>query len=695
MQAFIHKSRTILLYATICAIPWFFLPITQEYFLTQKFYLIFFTVLVSMLFVAISLLFSKKISIFKTSFDKILIFFGLSQIIAVVFSSTNKIQALTTVPWGLVPVLACIGFYFVLVNTLTKKNQATHLATTLITGMLVAAIVAVVFWFEPFKNAQLSIGLDFLKSMRFSPIGNILDTLILTGLLATISVVGVAHNIVSNKKPSILLIAGMIVGLSAFLLIGFRAMFPPQGQQALQLPPLEASWVATVDSMKSLQTAVVGVGIDNYERAFTTAKPRSYNATDYWQVNFNLSSSMLLHIWTETGLLGLLTYLLLWVYIIREIHGLFAENDKDSKVYAAWAAYLGIVTFCLPVSFITLIFTILLCASLSLKAHTYGDEEITLDVSKLPLLYIPLSIVLIAAVLGFGYLGSRAYMAEVYFKNSVDGVRKNDGKAVYNNLVNALQSNPYIERYHVQFSQVNLLLANNIAKKEELSDTERQEIARFIQVAISEAKVPVQLNPGKVGYWNNLAVVYRNIINVAEGAESWTIASYRRAILQDPNNPLIRLNLGGVYYSLKDYEEAEKLFEVAAALKPDWANAFYNLAWAQFQNKKYDNAVANLESVLKTLDKESEDYKKAQENLEAFKAAAADTKKKAQEASDSAAVRQGSDLGLPEDPKPQLSPAIQLPEDAGPESEIKTVPSPAAIAPTGTGQTTPTTAPTN
>ncbi len=676
MQAFLHKARTILLYATVCAIPWFFLPITQEFFLTQKFYLLLSSVLLSLMLIAVSLFINKKISILKTSFDKILIFFGLSQTIAVLFSSTNKIQALTSIPWGLGPILTCIGLYFVLVNTLTKKRQTVTLNNALVSGMLFAGLVAIIFWFEPLKNIQLPLGLDFLKNMRFSPIGNVLDTLVLTGLLTAISLAGILQNVMSSKKPSMLLIAGMIVGLTAFLLVGSRAVFPPKGQQALQLPPLEASWVATVDSMKSLQTAVVGVGIDNYEVAFTAAKPRNYNATDFWQVNFNLASSMLLHIWTETGLLGLLTYLLIWVYIIREVHGLFAENDKDSKVYATWAVYLGIVTIILPASFITLILTTLLCASLALKAYAYGDEEVSVDVSKLPLLYVPLTIFLIAIVIGLGYVGSRAYAAEVFFKKSVDGVRSNDGKAVYNNLVKALQYNPYIERYHIQFSQVNLLLANNIAKKEKLSDTERQEIARFIQIAISEAKVPVQLNPGKVGYWNNLAVIYRNIINVAEGAESWTIASYRRAILQDPNNPLIRLNLGGVYYSLKDYEEAEKLFEVSAALKPDWSNAFYNLAWAQFQNKKYDKAIKNLESVLETLDKGSEDYKKAQENLEAFKAAADDIKKKTQEATDSAAVRQGKDLGLPEDPKPQLSPAIELPKDSGPESEIKVTPSP-------------------
>ncbi len=689
MNDFLHKLRTNLLYITLALVPWFFLPFTQEYFLTQKFYLLLVVILISLVLSALSLLLNKHIKLLKTPFDRVLLFFSISQIIAVLFSSTNKVQALTTVPWGLAPILTCVALYYVLVNSLTKKGDENRAMRFFEVGMLFAACITVVFWFGPLNSAQLSTELDFLKNIRFSPIGNVLDVLIMTGLLSIVSLMRVIQNIMLSKKPSYISIVGMLVGLVAVTLVGYRGFFPPEGQQALQLPPIESSWVAGVESMKTLRTAVVGVGIDNYEAAFTAAKPRSYNASEFWQTNFNLASSMVLQIWTETGILGLLAFLLLWVYIIREVYGLFAEKDHESKIYAAWAMYLGLVSLILPASFISLLLTIMLCVGLALKAHEYNEEKVSVDLRSMPLLYIAIALIILGLVGGFGFLGYRAYAAEVYFKSSINGIRNNNGQAVYNGLVKAMQTNPFIERYHVQFSQVNLLLANNISKKKDLTDKDREEIARFIQLAISEAKVPVQLNPNKVGYWNNLAVIYRNIINVAQGAESWTIASYRRAILQDPNNPLLRLNLGGVYYSLKDYDEAEKLFEQSAGLKPDWPNAFYNLAWAQYQNGKIDRAVTSLESVLKVLDNKSEDYKKAKENLEAFKAAADDTKKKA--ATESAGIRQGDQLDLPKEPNPQLSPAIQLPENAGPESEIKVTPSP-TVEPT---QVTPTPNPSN
>ena len=556
----IYRLRSFLLYGVVFAFPWFFLPFTQEYFITHKFYLVATAMLVSLALLAVSLVVSKKIHLVKTSFDRIFVLLIAAQCISLLFSSPNKAQALTALPWGLAPVTMLVIFYFLLTNTLTHRDDLTRLIKTLMAGAMVAGLVSVIFWFNPLKNTQLPLGLDFLKNARFSVIGNALDTLALMGFLCMAGVMSMISGFTENKKISALAVGGLVTGIAALTLVGYATFFPPKDQVGMQLPPLQTSWYATLDTLKSTQTAVVGVGLDNYSSAFTAAKPRAYNSSSTWGINFNLGRAMILHVWTETGLLGLASFLLLWIYIVREIQGLFAEKDKSRGFYAAWAAYAGILTIITPPSSILFFLIILLCAALALKAHHYNPAEVNVELKSLPLLCIGLAVVLVAVVVGMGYLGGRAYASEFYFKKSLDSIRKNDGKEMYNNLIKAIRANPYLERNHIQFSQINLLLANNVAQKKDLKDSDRQDIARLVQLAISEAKTTVQLNPQKVEYWNNLAFIYRNIINVAQGAESWTVASYRRAIAQDPNNPVIRLNLGGVYYSLKDYPQAVQLF---------------------------------------------------------------------------------------------------------------------------------------
>ena len=127
---------------------------------------------------------------------------------------------------------------------------------------------------------------------------------------------------------------------------------------------------------------------------------------------------------------------------------------------------------------------------------------------------------------------------------------------------------------------------------------------------------------------------------------------------------MYRLNLGGIYYSLGSYDEALKFFEQAVILKPDWANANYNFAWASYQKGNYQQAVNAIQNAITLIDpqKDRTDFEKAQTELEMFK-----TKLPKQEppATESA---QPSTLTLPT-PQPTLEPKIQLPKSASPEAK--------------------------
>ncbi len=287
------------------------------------------------------------------------------------------------------------------------------------------------------------------------------------------------------------------------------------------------------------------------------------------------------------------------------------------------------------------------------------------DLSNLLPIYLGTAIISFAFIAGGGYLLSRSYAAEIYFKKGLDGFAKNDAKQVYDNMRQSIILNPYIEKFRINFSQTNLLLANNIAskKQEEITDQDKQNISQGIQAAIAEGKAATTLNPQKAGNWENLANVYRNILNVAQGADVWTISAYQRAIVSDPQNPIYRLNLGGVYYSLGNYEEAVKLFEQSIGLKPDWPNAHYNLAWALYQRKDYQRAASEMQNVSQLVDPKSEDAKKVQKDLEEFK------KMLPEEEATAAGELKPGQLSLPTPPSATFSPKIKLPKEASPEAK--------------------------
>ena|SRR3989344_3055215 len=255
--------------------------------------------------------------------------------------------------------------------------------------------------------------------------------------------------------------------------------------------------------------------------------------------------------------------------------------------------------------------------------------------NKKPYLYSIPFLLIILLLVSF-YLMARAYLAEFYFKKSL--LAKNV-KDIYDNQRLAIVTNPFIERFRISFSQTNLLIANNIAAKTQTSEVEeersdgktsevnklspqdRQTISKAIQAAIEEAKAAVSLNEKKAANWENLGSVYRNLLNTADGADAWAISSYQRAIVLDPQNPKYRLDLGGVYYALKNYDEASRYFEQAITLKPDWPNAHYNLAWTYYQKGSYAKAISSMQTVISLLSrqKNSTELIKAQKDLEEFK----------------------------------------------------------------------------
>lgn len=634
--------------------PLFFLPTAQEFFITNKFYLLGGGVLILLLSKVIEFAKSKKITWIKTPYDAPLIAFIAAYAVSVVVSSPNKVQALLNPANGFLTILFLAIFYFVYTQSALKVN----LFKTLSLSAVVIAVLGVIYFFNPFANLSLPANWSFLKNSLFTPLGSPVDLVIFLGFFV---VYGISQFTKKQKNIFYLLIlVGFVLSLYTLFKPIPRANPPAGGPSSIYqtLPPYSVSWYSAVETLKNPKTAFFGVGPDNFASIYTRVKTPQYNATPLWNVNFTQSRSYILQLWTETGILGLATFIVL----------LFATyNIKKGERWTFW--YMVLVLLFFPPSLNTLfLLFVLFCEKARAWVEGREPKAFKFEMTHIIPAYGVLLAIFILALAGTGYLLGRSYVAEYKFKKALDGFGANDAKQVYDNVRSAVLINPYIERYRISFSQVNYLIANNIAAKsrpkagettpQELSAQDKDTIGQAIQASINEAKAAVALNPNKASHWENLAAIYRNLLNAAQGADSWTVASYQRAIVMDPQNPIYRINLGGVYYALKNYDEAQRLFAQAVQLKPDWANAYYNLAWANYQKQDYIQAATAMNTVLKLLEKnkDSADYKKAAADLEDFKAKIP-----------TAESTGSGELKLPQ-PPPQELPKLNLPKSASPEA---------------------------
>ncbi|MGH9857204.1 MAG: hypothetical protein ACRD4B_05095, partial [Acidobacteriota bacterium] len=289
-----------------------------------------------------------------------------------------------------------------------------------------------------------------------------------------------------------------------------------------------------------------------------------------------------------------------------------------------------------------------------------GIKASTSDNKQFDLFPILIFVVFLAGVIPFMYKTFNVVAADFYHRQALAQASTN-GTATYENLQRAETLNPYIDLYRVDMAQTNFALANAIASRAiqqagdeaspaaALTDQDRQTIQTLLSQSINEGRAAVALNPRSSRNWEVLASIYRNITGVANNALTFSLDSYGRAIQRDPLNPALRVNVGGIYYSLKNYDLAIRFFSDAANLKPDYANAYYNLSIALRDKGDLQNAYLVAQQAVKILssNKDSQDYKIATQLLDELKGKVAEeNKEQGQEQTASASAQLSPESAL-------------------------------------------------
>lgn len=659
MLYMLNKSLTtcirLLTYGLIAAIPYAAWSATQDYLFSPKLYLLAAGVIVLLCLCAVALVVQRRIVLSSSSVDVLLVTLLLVMTTLTVLIPTNKVQAMLNPNTGLIWWLGLA----VVCGVCTALRLKPLLIAFFSAG--IAALIVMMQSLFPLVAATLPKSLVFLAVPGATLVGSYLETSFFFGFLTLFGLTSLWKAKKHHKSLSLLVIGITTLLFMTSLSSGYRASKSP-----LVLPSYMNSWLAAVETLQSPKLMTTGFGSDNFIVAFTKAKPATYNSQPDWNQNYRVARSGALHLWAEYGVPFLLLLMALFtaafIRIRKSKHAEAGAPERIALMTLLTTAVASVVL--LPLSPHVLFLLIMTLAEV--VSETSDDSSrLHLSFQHTPAVTIPFAVILLLLSAAGVYGLYHVVGAELAFKKAADNVSK--GSVVYEQHRRAIQRNPFIERYRISFSQINLILANNIMSKEKPADQDKQTASQAIQVAIGEAKAAVSLNPLKSSNWLALASTYRSVIPVAKGADAWAIAAYQRAIILDPRNPATRLQLGGVYYGLKQYDRAEELFKEAVSLKSDSPNYYYNLAWALYQGKKYDDAVSSMQNVVKLIgNKEGEDFKKAQKELDDFKKVAAQEKQQGAVKEPVVDPKETTDTALSLPPvQPTLSPQLVLPTGAG------------------------------
>ncbi len=436
----------------------------------------------------------------------------------------------------------------------------------------------------------------------------------------------------SSKNLTIIQIVGIFAPILALVLIPTtRKIIVDNNYIGEMSLPVRESWAISTSTIRDYPW--LATGPSTFHLNFSRYKPLSMNRTIYWGNTFDKPYNELFNVLSTMGLVGIATGILLSVCIILFVFK-SRKNSDNSGMIAVSGLLLLMVTISFLLTHATILNVFLLFSSMSLLigSSIFSDpnsnlaKPISLEVTGLASISSPedqtvitgsytkylLAIPAFALAAYLGYSSVRVYVGEYYMRKSLNAISDNRIADAYKYQISALGFNPNRDTYYDSFAKVNMTVAMALASKDpqELTDKDRQDIQSLIQQALQNSRLATeQVGPLNVSNWITRAQIYQNLVNVAQNAYEWSISAYNTAIQLDPVNPRLRLDLGGVYFTGKDYLSAANQFRQATTLKPDYANARYNFALSLVALGEYAQAKNELEITKLLLPEDSEDRK--------------------------------------------------------------------------------------
>ena len=500
------------------------------------------------------------------------------------------------------------------------------------------------------KNKYMPLPLAIALTILFSVVVILIGSIPLALVIAGIFVASVLISKPAQVKKNILylLAPGALVVLIALLVyiplsgpFGFLNNASNNFPKEIQLP-LSSSWKISASSLRD--TPFLGTGPSTFAFNFSAYKPAEFNTYPFWNFTFDTAYNEIFQSIATLGVLGLVGLLIIAVIVLRSVrrnisvHKSETGDDVSFIILPALAlsSIVALVLLFLHAStIVSLVTTLFIFAAFMMSQKSIrekvtefsmGLKATTSDNSKFDLFPIIIFILFLIVATPFMLRVAKAAQADYYHRQALNQSFQN-GTLTYEYLQKAEKLNPNIALYRVDLAQTNFALANAIANQKgpteenpegTLTDEDRQTIQTLLSQSINEGRAAVTLSPRSAANWEVLGTIYRSITGVAQNALDFSLAAYGQAIQRDPLNPALRVNVGGIYYAAKNYELAARFFSDAANLKPDYANAYFNLAVTLRESGDITNAVLVAQQLVNILSKnqDSQDYKTAVALLE-------------------------------------------------------------------------------
>lgn len=367
-------------------------------------------------------------------------------------------------------------------------------------------------------------------------------------------------------------------------------------------------WKGAIDIWK--RYPIFGSGVETFAYSYYRDRPKDHNLVSEWDFLYNKAHNEYLNYLATTGIVGLLTYLsfsglsllLLLYWLLRNWEHSFVLSALIVGLVSIWISnFFGFSTVMISVIFF--LFPAI--------GYTLSQKELEIPKQKpsTSSVYFINTIIWIFAALLIWKVGS-FWVADKTFAMGKRLESQGDQVSAYHVLTSATQLIPDEPTYHDELSLLTAKLAVGL-----MQENEATAAAILAQQAIQESDTAVLQNPMHLNFYKTRARVFIFLAQLNPQALDEAVRTLEHARNLAPTDAKLPYNIAVIKQTQGKNDEAKELLLHTIDLKTNYEDARMALSKVYETEKEYEEAIEQLQFILKFIAPNNEAANKKMQEL--------------------------------------------------------------------------------
>lgn len=327
-------------------------------------------------------------------------------------------------------------------------------------------------------------------------------------------------------------------------------------------------WQGSLDLWR--QYPLFGTGTETFAYSYYWTRPASHNLTSEWDFLYNKAHNEYLNFLATTGIVGLVAYLLLIIFIL-------VKTFHNKAIFTAILAFLitNIAGFSVVITSLFLF---------TLPALTLDQSKKKTKLKKDKKYLIPIVIFLSLIIL---QKNINFFIADYYYSKAIKLDKARDYQTAYQLMNQSLNFRPNQPEY--------LVKSASLASK--LSITTKEE--KYIYIAIENIDKAIKKSPANINFWKERAQIYYYLSSLDTQYFQSAINSLVQIQALAPTDAKNLYTIAQFLESAELFDQSIPYYQKAIKLKSNYDHAYFALGEIYFNQENYDLAKENLNQALK------------------------------------------------------------------------------------------------